>query len=394
MSKEKDNNNKEREHHQGSIAAEDEELTEWLNRLWARNEPPERVELWQVFGKYKSQPGEMIHHEDFRTDKLDVEQVNKLANEILAAAQNDADGLAKESSYQLRIIDRNRKANPLVRRIGPLMPKRKKALAVGAEGFANGGDDEDEELDSKSLNYRYAKDNMDQSRWDKQRYDTVMGHMLGLYHTQVQVLQDHNQQLMLQNINMFERMQEAQDRSLDRELIRDKEKLKADLMKDGFRAARNLLPGLFAKDKSPQQQIASPQEENGEAGEQPKYGASPERTLVTNFLNDCDDAKLMIPLFGDYEEQPDGKAKLIIPGIFSTKQFYVLFGVSEGQLPPSALDNLMPDSEHKDSVTEEQLMRAQQAGVTEGIGMALVQVIGLRQQARAAANGNHEEMSQ
>ena len=35
-----------RDNHQGSVAAEDDELTLWLNKLWARNEPPERIEVW------------------------------------------------------------------------------------------------------------------------------------------------------------------------------------------------------------------------------------------------------------------------------------------------------------------------------------------------------------
>ena len=48
------------EHHPGSIAAEDEQLSLWLNQLWARGEPPERIEAWQSFGKNRR--GEMVFH--------------------------------------------------------------------------------------------------------------------------------------------------------------------------------------------------------------------------------------------------------------------------------------------------------------------------------------------
>jgi hypothetical protein len=49
----------------GSVVPEDPELAEWLHRLWARNERPERIEVWQMFGRNRAIRGEMVHHEDF-----------------------------------------------------------------------------------------------------------------------------------------------------------------------------------------------------------------------------------------------------------------------------------------------------------------------------------------
>ena len=394
MSKEKD---RDRENHQGSIAAEDIELTEWLDRLWSRSEFPERIELWQTFGKYKATRGEMIHHEDFKNEKLNVEQANKIANELLAAAQNDTDGRGKESSYQLLVIDRNRKANPLVRLIGPIAPKRKLSIAtagVSGYGESEGGDDED--TDQKSLNYQYSKDNMAQVRWDKTRYDTCLGHILSLYDHQVKTLQEHNMRLMEQSVSMFDKLQESKDRELDRELIREREKFKADLMKEGMLTARNLLPGLFARAGGGEQQQQMATTSPTENGEPKTFGMFPERQLVGNFLRDCENAGISIALFGNYEEA-DGKAVQTTPGIFSPRQFSVLYGVYEGRLPATALDNLMPGSGHKDEVTQELIVQAQKAGVTDGIGMALFEIVGLRQRAkesmRANTNGTQEESS-
>lgn len=392
MSKEKSSN--ERENHQGSVAAEDIVFTEWLNAIWARGEQPGRVELWQVFGKYKTNRADMIHHEDFKNEKLDIEQVNKLANEILAAAQNDADGLGKESTYQLAIIDRNRTASPLVRRIGPITPRRKNALTKPGGDFDN--EDEEGDGDPKSLAYRYSQDNMAQVRWDKTRNDGLVGGLLNLSYHRIDKLESTVDRLMDRVMVFFDKVQDSQDRALDRELIREREKFKNDLMKEGMITARNILPGLFARaggEQQRQQLESTPTPANGEAK---TFGMSPERQLVGNFLRDCENANISIALFGNYEEVGD-KAVQTTPGIFSPRQFSVLYGVCEGRLPASALDNLMPGSGHKDEVTQELIVKAQQAGVTEGIGMALFEIVGLRQRAREAmmrtTNGTQEENS-
>src|SRR6516162_3585484 len=86
----------------GSVVPEDPELAEWLHRLWARNEPPERIEVWQMFGRNKSIRGEMIHHQDFKPDaKVDNERATLIANEIIEAAQNDCDGVERKQHYQI-----------------------------------------------------------------------------------------------------------------------------------------------------------------------------------------------------------------------------------------------------------------------------------------------------
>ena len=385
MSKDKE---KDRDtNHQGSVVAEDDALTEWLNRLWARGEAPERIELWQVFGKYKATRGEMIHHEDFKPgDKLDVEKINKIANEVLEAAQNDADGLGKESSYVLVVVDRNRKAQPLVRRVGPLMPKRKTSLAkAGLAGIEDESEDE-ENGDPKSLAYRYTQENMAQTRWDKTRNDQLVGGLLTLSYHRIEKLETTVDRLMDRVMVFFDKVQESQDRALDRELIRDREKLKTEMLKDGMRTARNLLPGLFAKGRD---ELPA----NGSSGHDatPAEHQSEERTLVKNFIDDCESANISIALFGDFEER-EGKAVQVTPGIFTLRQYSTLMGVYEGKLTAAALDNLMPGSGHKDMVTEQQIVEAQKAGVTDGIGLALFEIMGLRQRAKPPAASTEEEM--
>jgi hypothetical protein len=391
MSEEKEKKTNGRSDHVGSIVPEDDDLTKFLNRLWARNEPPERIEVWQMFGRNKAIRGEMIFHEDFKAnEKLNVEQVVKLVNEIYEAAQNDCNSSRRESYYQISITDRHRKASPLTRRLGPMTPNRQYMTALQKAGDLDGEDDVDGPVDARALDLKFIQEGLAQGRWDKQRYDRVMGEMLLLQHNIIHSQQGVIDRMFDKSIAFFEKMQEAQDRSLDREVVREREKFKIGLWRDGVRTARNLLPGLFG-DNGGAPQNASRALEAGDgngaangtngAAKDPAvkyFGPSPERTLVDNFLSDIDeDEQLSIKLFGDFEEH-EGRLKQVKPGIFKLTQYKILVGVREGRYSPDALDVLMPQSGHDDAITPDQVKAAIDAGVTDGIGSALIELVGLR----------------
>lgn len=359
----------------GSVVAADPELTTWLHALWARGEPPDRVELHQAVGRHKQLRGEMIYHQDFKPNsKLDVEQANRLANEIVSAAQNDCDCAERRSSYQIAVTDKNRGAQQLVRRLGPLMPKRPQLVARGQL------DEEDDEdgvrLDGKSLALAYTKEANEQTRWDRQRYDTVIGGVLVMQQTIIQDQRKFLDDMMRRQMEMFQQLEEAKSQEADRAVARKMAEFKVTLLEDGLRTARNLLPGLFqaAQGGGPAQ--------GGGAPERRSYGFSPERALVDNLLTDCEKTGISVKLFGDWGVGEDGKPKLLgEPGIFTPPQLRVLLGVQGGHLPPEALDALMPDSGDPRAITQDQIMRAQPL-MTEGTGTALLQLVGLRQRVR------------
>jgi hypothetical protein len=393
MSKDKDQ--KKEVHHTGSVSPEDAELTIWLNRLWARKEPPERLEVYQAFGRNRNNRGEMIHHEDFSAgQEMDIERVTKMSNEIIEACQNDADSARRQSYYQLAIIDRNRRSSPLIRRIGPIHTKRAYLTVAGEDGE----EDEDDVPNAKNLQLEYIREGLSQARWDKNRYDKVMGEMLLLQDNIIRNQQTHIDRMFNNMMAFQDKMLEAQDRALDRELIREKEKFKLGLYKEGIRTARNLLPNIFAAREEESRQLngngaaASNGHSNGTAsnGESSKpkqqHPVSPESTLVDNFLNDIEEEgeDLCSKLFGEYEEK-NGKIEWTKQGIFTPQQFAILVGVRQRQLPASALDPLMPQSGHAYAVTEDQIAKAGDAGVTEGIGIALVELIALRNRANQPA---------
>lgn len=390
------NGEKERPHHTGSNVSEDERLTLALRKIWASGEVIERVELWQKFGRNLAVRGEMIHHDDFKpNEKLDVEHANKVANEIMEAAQNDADVRRRAATFDVVIIDRHRKSHPLVRPLGPIEPKR-----VYASDF---DDDDERNPDARSLNIAMIREGLEESRWDKQRNDKITGELFlfleGTIRRQEALITHQFGQLA----SFFDKLQEAQDRSLDREVVREKERFKISLWKDGMRTARNLLPALFEGTEAGKstKQLGDGAEDasregarhdgssggNGANGNGHKrHGKSPERTLVDNFLHDIEqDDALAVALFGDYEAR-DGKLYQVKPGIFSEAQFRILVNVRKGYLPAAALDPLMPQSGADVMITADQIRAAQDAGVTDGMGHAIFELVGLRNRAKQSGD--------
>ena len=392
----KKDNTSEPINHGGSVAPEDKELTLWIDRMWSRNEPPARVEVWQVFGRNDLTRGEMIFHEDFSPkEKRDIEHNNKLANEILAACQHDCDSKhrPKPASYQIAIIDKNRTASPLVRRVGPLQPKRTYALAIPGE---RGEDGDDDPIDIRNIELTQIKAAFEEVRHDKNRNDRILGDVLLLLRDNVLESRQDNRHLMGQVMDMFGRLQEADDRRLEREIRLEKERFNLVMKKELMRGARNLIPGFFSKDDAPRAAVSNnghSHDGNGHANgngngqaAQVDHGKSPERALIDNFLNDIEEEgeELNIKLFGDFEER-DGKMVQIAPGIFRFPQYRILVGVRDGKLPVHAVDVLLPESGHENAITMEQLTGASDAGVSEGTALAILELVKLRRAARDAA---------
>jgi len=357
-----------RPHTTGSVVPEDSSLSLWLTRIWTQGEVPERVELWQVTGRNKMVRGNRIFHQVLKpNERLDIEQANKLANEIIEAAQNDADALRQNGNYEIAIVDRNRGAAPTVRRLGPLSPKRTYLVQDGQALEEL----EDSELPTgKGLALTYAQESLQAVRWERSRNDRVLGEVIAVLMRRLDSSESNIDRLMTKVITFFEVAQTALDRSADRETLREREKFKLMMYQDGWSTAKNLVPGLFA---SGQKALAG---KNG-SDATPRY--EPERQLVENFLTDVERAgePLQIKLFGNWEDGPDGKPVLKEPGIFSLEQFAILMRVRQGKLPVDELSRLMPKSGDAQEITEDQIKAAMAAGVTGGMATALFELVGL-----------------
>jgi len=374
----------------GSVSPADASLTDWLQSLWAREDYPEEVQVFQSFGRNGQDRGKMILHRTYRANtRLDVEMCTHLANEIIATAQIDADSVGRKSLYEIAIIDKNRRAVPLVRRLGPITPQQSYLVRAG-EGASGGGGDDDEEEEYRShgrnLGLAYTDRFFSQIQYEKQRADAVIGDLLGLQRSIIHEHRDFEQKLMGQVMGFFSALQESEDRRLDRDLARKKAELWMGIARDGVRTARNLIPAIFGQyaGAEPQPQIqGAGQPQMGAGAAPPRIRASREQVLVDNFLNDCDETEISIQLFGDWEEK-EGRLHQTKEGIFSKEQFAVLMGVRNLILPPEALDVLLPDSGDPRALTPAQIATAQPL-MTDGTATALIELIGLRQAAKAQA---------
>ena len=370
---------------EGPVHVDDKDLVTWLHRLWTRKVPPERIEVYQMFGRNHATRGEMVHHQDFfdKDDKHDVEACVRLCSEFHESAQNDCDSSERKMYYMIVVKDSNMGADPLTRRLGPLYPKRRYLQRVGERGQADGEDDAEEDTDlrtGKSVALAYTRGNLEEGRADKNRYDRVMGELLLLQRDIIRGQQAWVDRMFEGRMAAFTQLQDAEDRSLDREASREWTKLKVILAKDGIRFARNMVPGFFAGESGEAGVVTTKVDEKLARS----YGPSLERTLVANFLADCEADGITEALFGDCKVEA-GVLKLADPnkpGVFTLQQFAILVGVRDGALPPEALDDLMPDT-GKSAITGKQIDAAK-SYVTEGVGSAIFEIIGLRGKRRAA----------
>lgn len=356
----------------GPVEAADEDLASWLCTLWTRETPPDAVAVWQMFQPSRPARGEQILKRNFKPgERLDAEGAAKLANEIVAAAQNDADASRRERLFQIEVVDKNR-ADSVVRLLGPVHPKRLY--------LKSGQQDDDDELEGRGgLPAKYAAALLSQMERDRAQLDKATGDLLQMQGQMLTGLYHSVETLMSKTIDLHDRYQQARDQEVERRARAEWLALKSSLMRDGLRTARNFLTGAVGDD--------DPGPAPGAPSPPPR--ASKERILVDNFLVDCDETGIGVKMFGSWEKGPDGRPRLVAEGIFTEQQFRLLQGVRAGRLPPGELDKLLPGSGDSLAITDEQ-MAAAAAVMTSGVTSSLMELVRLRQAAAAAAAAKQE----
>jgi hypothetical protein len=400
------------ERRSGSATPEDGQLAIWIQRLWENDESPQKIHVVQLM-KRGEVLGSIIDREDFPSSKLiDADRAAELANRFLMSAQNDCDRVVrKPQSYGVIAYDTAKATEPY-RRYPMFLHPKASYLAVSRSqggGLSADGDDDEEQLDAKTISLQYTKTQIEALQFDKQHYSAVFGDMFALFREEVREQRTWIGELMGQNKAMFAEVisalrqrEEALSSAEDRAAKREWQKMKMALAQDGMRTARNLLPALFGASQSPAPtqataNVVSQQQGQVAAGQaQPQvaaasttpveYPMTPERTLVDNFLHDCEQTNISVKMFGDWKEEGD-KMILVERGIFDPEQFAVFMRVRNGLLPASALDDLLPDSGKPISIRQEQIEKAMPI-MSEGVGMSIFQLISLRKQAQEAATSN------
>lgn len=371
----------------GSVAPEDAELTTWLHALWHGDEPPQRLEVFQLFNPRHSVRGQMIHHIDFKANsKYDVEEANKLANQLIAAAQHDCDCAEQKSFYEIAIVDHNRRAMPLVRRLGPLYPKVQYVAnpKAAADSGGNGGDSEDEDdiPGPRTISERYNVRLLRHLEQKESQLNRVVGDLLVFQRDALAEQRQWNATMASNHMKFFVELQDALDRRKERDIAGAWTEMKVNAARDGMRVGRNVLLGMFGQAAAEQKQIvaASPIAAAAHAVTQ-KIGRSVERSLIDGFLTDCEEAGILSQLCGEWNDQGPIAGK---EGIFTPQQVAILVKVRDGELPADAVDNIIPGMGGAYEITLEQVMKAQPV-VPDSIAQAIFELQALRQTKRAQA---------
>lgn len=377
----------------GHVVPADPALAEWLERLWTRGNAPDRIELWHVLGPNKDIRRAMVFYENFSQNPdraFDIEQTARLVGEMLKVAQDFTDAKQRVCSFELAVIDYHQKVAPLVKPIGPLIPERSYA-GVSPTGEGRGDDDEDGggSLEIKPLTHRYLSKMVRSMHRTMEQVHVMMGDFMQLQQGGLLSAHSHNERLQNANMALHLHLQDAADRSKEREVYVEKERMKIKAIGSSLKVGENLIYGWFGMSPEAPAATGAAGEAGGET--QKRHPPSAEQRLASSFLEECKDEKLSVTFFGDWQD-PDklGLADVLsgvglnAPGIFNAQQFGTLVGVSAGLLPPAALDALLPDSGKPAAITLEQLGKAA-PHITQGMRVALDQIRELRMAARERA---------
>lgn len=353
-------------------------MVEWLNTLWVRKDIPQKIEVRQLI---RGNRGDLIFHETFsQNDRRDIEVVTQLANRILAACQHDCDVAEKKRSYLIDVIDDYKSADKLVRAVGPLTPERKYLQKLG-EGDGPGGVLDDEEMDERNLSLRYIERLLKHVEWKEDSLNKVVGDLLLFQRDTIAEQRGWISDREKNHMAFFLQLQDALDRSKERDRAGALTDLKIEGVREAMRYGRNLLFGLFGpsanKDAPKQIGTGNVVLENIKA----RIDRNSERSLIDGFLVDCEKAGILPQLFGEWTEAGPVKDK---PGIFTPEQFAILLKVRDGDIPPEAIDQIIPTFGGQYEITFEQIARAQPL-IPDSIGSALMELKELRERRRAAA---------
>lgn len=369
----------------GHVVPADRALVEWLEKLWTRQNPPDRLEVWWMLGANKDVRRGLVFYKNFALDQvLDIEQCTRLAGELLTEAQNWADAKRRLCWFDIAITDYHQQTVPLTRPLGPLRPQQAYS-GVGPDGDSVGEDEGEEDGGLKPLSHKYLRNMFRATYKAMVQTHAMMGDFMQLQQGAMLSMGSHNERLQNANMALHESKQTAEDRAAERAVWVRKEEAKVRAIEGGVKVGTNLVYGW----------LGMPSESSGEA---PGAGShtpsaklcpeSAERQLVESFLHEAAEEKLSIRLFGDWKDTDrltvhDVLAGLGLekPGIFTAQQFGILLAVHERLLPPDALDPLLNDSGKPQAITAEQMLLAQPL-LTQGMAVALMQIRQLRLAAR------------
>lgn len=391
----------------GTKQAADKDFAEWICRQWARDEHLDKIDVVEYFPKGQKRGfGENVGFQIFQTaHEVNLEEAIELSNHLHGCAVRNCERIhEKEMTYYARAFDRGRESTDTAIDTFPLK-LRPRTQHLNLNG------DSDETATPQSVALDYLKEGYAALKFDRQREDNNIADLIAMFiqrdrdrdaERKDQRLWEVEQQKIIREtllgwVQTVREHGQLLSADLDRAPARELMKIKAEMLRDGWKSGKNILTGLLGGITKDEPNNNSNGTNNGNNGHANGNGQAivlqetrmtQERMLIDNFFGDCKDAKIDDALFGKWEKAPGQEPHCTTPGIFNEKQFMILIKVLKGVLTADALDDLMPGSGKSEfEVTMDQLRRAQELeGMTDGIAVSFAKLVEVRREKIANRN--------
>ncbi len=334
-------------------------LFDWIeDKFRGKDARPNFFYLRQAFGRSGSQYlPDIIYEKEFKPNSKEPERAEMvtIANKIFAVAQDHCRELGRPALYVVHAISHEKGAAPYgghLMRLRPIAMNGDDLLGGGGGGGA-GGDAGDDEVQSDAVNRQrlldqsleHQRSNDEHARFMQDGFQKSTSSVIALQQEIIRELRLENQTLKSQQLDWWKAIQAAEDKSLEREMQRTNNKIKAELLERGAGLVMQMIPV-----------VAKSLDRNKNGGALPANGhtieESAESISIRQFVAGLSEAQRTAVL-GSFEE---GTNKYI-PGLFSAQQVKIFADVAELKLPASALEALLPNGAY--AITMEQIAAVQ-----------------------------------
>lgn len=334
-------------------------LFDWIeDKFRGKDARPNFFYLRQAFGRSGSQYlPDIIFEKEFKPNQKEPERAEMvaIANKIFAVAQDHCRELGRPALYVVHAISHEKGAAPYgghLMRLRPIAMNGDELLGGGAGGGGAGGDAGDDEVQSDAVNRQRLLDqslehqraNDEHARFMQDCFQKSMGSILAIQQEMIREARQENQTLKSQQLDWWKAIQAAEDKSLEREMQRTNNKIKAELLERGAGLVMQMIPV-----------VAKQLDRNKNGGALPANGSaieeSAESISIRQFVAGLSDEQ-RAAILGTFDE-----AGTYTPGLFSAQQVKIFADVAELKQPAEALEALLPNGTF--AISMEQITAAQ-----------------------------------
>ena len=321
-------------------------LADFLEKAFAGDQCPEKIEVRQMFGAGCKQKGPMVEEYPYKpgTKAPSKEMLGKLANEVLRRCHEDCDGVKRPMRYGVLVYDYHRRDDYFRRLIIPLSPRGVDgadgdSLDGGEDGF--GGDDGD--LSGMSPRERFLLRFLGQAyshneKMSEQFHDSI-GAIIDRQERRIEQQDRTHDALIEKNFRLLEIVERSLSLEHERKQLEKWTDLKVHAATDALTMVRGLVPVIA----------------NHFAGREVMEGPSAVALAVKSFIESLDPEQALAAFGYDSE-----KNKYTQDGVFSREQSALFSRLATGEAPDEAIDALVASIKPEQMIAARQIFREAQ----------------------------------